>query len=116
MGVAESFVCGGCLGPVAGAVRAGVDVGAGAELGLVDGFCCLGDMLGVDGGAGAAVEAGVGVGWNGFGRLVPLLANKDVSLVVGGGLCGGCVGGGVLRGSGAWPVGGKVWWRFGGQR
>ena len=114
--MAGSFVCGGCLGPVTGAVRAGVDVGAGAGLELVDKFCYLGDMLSVDGDAGAAVEAGVGIGWSGFGRLVPLLTNRDVSLIVGGGLYGGCVRGSMLRGSGAWPVGGKVWWRFGGQR
>jgi len=36
---------------------------------------------------------------------VPLLAGRGVSLVVGGGLCSGCVRGGVLRGGGAWPVG-----------
>ena len=51
-------------------------------LGLVDGFCCLGDMLSVDGDAGAAVEAGVGVGWSGFGWVVPLLAGGGVSLIV----------------------------------
>ena len=54
------------------------------------------------GGAGAAVEARVGIGWSGFRQLVPLLANGDVSLVVGGGLCSSCVRGGVLRGSGTW--------------
>jgi len=62
-------------------------------------------MLGVDGDADAAVEAGVGVGWGGFGRLVPLLAGRDVSLIVRGGLYSGCVRGSVLHGSGTWPVG-----------
>jgi len=57
--VVRSSVCGGCLGPVAGAGRAGVGVGAGAKLELVGGFCYLGDMLGVDGDADAAVEARV---------------------------------------------------------
>ena len=57
--VAGSSVCRGCLGPVAGAGRAGVDVGASAGLELVDGFCCLGGMLSVDGDADAAVEARV---------------------------------------------------------
>jgi len=103
--VAGSFVCGGCLGPVAGAVRTSVDIGAGAKLELVDGFCCPGDMLSVGGDAGAAVEARIRIGWSGFGQLVPLLASGDVSLVMGGGLCGGCVGGGMLHGSGTWPVG-----------
>ena len=32
----------GCMDPVAGAERMGVDVGDNADLGLVDGFCCLG--------------------------------------------------------------------------
>ena len=47
--VIGSFVCEGGLGPVTGAGRTGVDVGAGADLGLVDWFCCLGGMLGVNG-------------------------------------------------------------------
>jgi len=72
---------------------------------LVAKATCLGGMLGVDGGADAAVEAGVRVSWNRFGQLVPLLANGDVSLIVTGGLCGGCVRGGVLRGSETWLVG-----------
>jgi len=103
--VARSFICRGCLGPVTGAFRTGVDIGAGAKLELVDKFCYLGDMLGVDGDADAAVEARIRIGWNGFGQLVPLLAGGGVSLVVGGGLCGGCVRGGMLHGSGTWPVG-----------
>ena len=76
-----------------------------AKLELVDKFCYLGDMLSVDGDADAAVEAGIRIGWNGFGQLVPLLANRDVSLIVRGRLCSSCVGGGVLHGSGTWPVG-----------
>ena len=31
------------------------------------------------------------VEWSEFGQLVPLLASRDVSLMVGGTLCGGCV-------------------------
>ena len=59
----------------------------------------------MDGDADAAVEAGVGVGWGGFRRLVPLLASGGVSLVVRGRLCGGCVRGGMLHGGETWPVG-----------
>ena len=44
----ESFICGDCIGSVAGAGCTGVDVGVIANLQLVDGFCYLGDMLGVD--------------------------------------------------------------------
>jgi len=46
--------------------RTCVDVGVSAYVELVDSFCYLGDMLGVDGGAGVTVEAGVRVGWNKF--------------------------------------------------
>ena len=57
--VMKSFVCGGCMGPVIDVGCAGVDVGAGLE--LVDGFCCLSDMLGVDEDMDAAVEASIRV-------------------------------------------------------
>ena len=42
----------------------------------------LGDMLSVDGDADAAVEARIRIGWNKFRQLVPLLTNKDVSLIM----------------------------------
>ena len=41
-----------------------------------------GDMLSVDGDADAAVEARIRIGWNKFRQLVPLLTNKDVSLIM----------------------------------
>jgi len=47
----------------------------------VDKFCCLGDMLSVDGDADAAVEARIRSGWNKFRQLVPLLINSDISLI-----------------------------------
>ena len=103
--VAKSFICRGCLNPVTSAVRTSVDIGASAKLELVDKFCYLGDMLSVDGDADAAVEARIRIGWNKFRQLVPLLANKDVSLIMRGGLCGGCVRSGVLHGGETWPVG-----------
>jgi len=40
------------------------------------------DMLSVDGDADAAVQARIRIGWNKFRQLVPLLTNKDVSLVM----------------------------------
>ena len=52
-----------------------MDTGDGANLSLVDRFCCLVDMLIVDGDAGAAVEAELHKGWNKFRHLVPLLTN-----------------------------------------
>ena len=39
-------------------------------------------MLSVDGDADAAAEARIRIGWNKFRQLVPLLINKDVSLIM----------------------------------
>jgi len=52
----KSFICRGCLNPVTSAGCTSVDIGASADLELVDKFCYLGDMLSVDGDADAAVE------------------------------------------------------------
>ena len=59
-----------------------MDIGASARLELVDKFCYLGDVLSVDGDADAAVEARIRTGWNKFRQLVPLLTNKDMSLIM----------------------------------
>ena len=48
-------------------------------------------MLSVDGDADAAVEARIRIGWNKFRQLVPLLTNKDVSLILRGRLYSSCV-------------------------
>ena len=89
--VAKSFIRRGCLNPVTSAGRTIVDIGASAKLKLVDTFCYLGDMLSVDGDADAAVEARIRIGWNKFRQLVPLLTNKDVSLIMRGRLYSSCV-------------------------
>jgi len=70
------------LNPVTSAGLASVDIGANAKLELVDMFCYLSDMLSVDGDADAALEARIRIGWNKFRQLVPLLTNKDVSLII----------------------------------
>ena len=57
-------------------------IGASAKSELVDKFRYLGDMLSVDGDADAAVEARIRIGCNKFRQLVPLLTNKDVSLIM----------------------------------
>ena len=59
----------------------------------MDKFCYLGDMLSVDGGADATVEARIRLGWNKFRQLVvvPLLTNMDVSLIMRGRLYSSCV-------------------------
>jgi len=53
----RSFICRGCSNPVISTGHASVDIGASANLEVVDKFCYLGDMLSVDGDADAAVEA-----------------------------------------------------------
>ena len=55
--VMRSFGCRGCSNPVISTGHTSVDIGASANLHVVDKFCYLGDMLSVDGDADAAVEA-----------------------------------------------------------
>jgi len=81
-----------------------VDIGASANLELVDKFCYLGDMLSVDGDADAAVKATIRIGWNKFRQLVPLLTNRDISLFGRGRLYSSCVRSSMLHGSESWPV------------
>ena len=66
---------------VTSAGHTSVDIGASAKVELVDKYCYLGDILSVDGDADAAVEARIRIGWNKFRQLVPLVTNKDVSLI-----------------------------------
>jgi len=70
----------------------------------VDKFCYLGDMLSVDGDADAAVEARIRLGWNKFRQLVPLLTDRDISLIKRGRLYSSCVQSTMLHGSETWPV------------
>ena len=86
--VAKSFICRGCLNPVTNAGCTSVDIGASAKLELVDKFRYLGDMLSVD---GDAVEARIRIGWNNFRQLIPLLTNKDISLIMRGRWYSSCV-------------------------
>jgi len=62
-------------------------------------------MLSVDGGADAAVEARIRIGWNKFRQLVPLLTNRNISLIRRGRLYSSCVRSSMLHGSETWPVG-----------
>jgi len=61
-------------------------------------------MLSVDGDADAAVEARIRIGWNKFWQLVPLLTNKDVSVIMRGRFCSSCVRNSMLHGSETWHV------------
>jgi len=60
--------------------------------------------LSVDRDADAAVETRIRIGWNKFRQLVPLLTNKDISLIVKGRLYSSCVRSSMLHGSETWPV------------
>jgi len=82
----------------------------------VDTFCYSGDMLSVDGDADAAVETGIRIGWNKFRQLVPLLTNKDVSLIVRGRSYSSCVQSSMLHGSEFWSVRKGLRWHCSGQR
>jgi len=79
-----------------------MDIGDGASLELVDTFYYLGDMLSVDGNADVAVEPRVHKGWNKFRQLVPVLTNKDVSLLMRGKLYTRCVCSCMLHGNEMW--------------
>ena len=50
----RSFVCRGCSNPVISTGHTSVDIGASANLEVVEKFCYLGDMLSVDGDAAEA--------------------------------------------------------------
>jgi len=61
-------------------------------------------MLSVDEDADAAVETRIRTGWNKFRQLVPLLTNRDISLIRRGKLHSSCVQSSMLHGSETWPV------------
>jgi len=103
--VMKSFICRGCSNPAISTGRSSVDIGASANLEVEDKFCYLGDMLSVDGDADAAMEARIRIGWNKFRQLVPLLTNRDISLIRRGRLYSSCARSSMLHGSETWPVG-----------
>jgi len=70
------------LNAVTSTDRTSADIGANANLELVDKFCYLGDMLSVDGDVDAAMEARIQIGRKKFRQLVPRLINMDISLIV----------------------------------
>ena len=104
------------MNPVTSTCCTSVDIGVSANLQLVDKFCYLGDMLSVDGDADAAVKSRNRIGWNKLRQLVPLLTNKDISLLVRGRLYSSCVQSSMLHGSETWLVRKENRWHFSGQR
>ena len=110
--VMKSFSYRGCSNPVISTGHTSVDIGASANLEVVDKFCYLGDMLSVDGDADAAVEARICIGWNKFRQLVPLLTNGDMSLIRRGRLYSSWVRSSMLHGSETCLSGKKMRWHF----
>jgi len=102
--VMKSFICRGCSNPAISTGRLSVDIAASANLEVEDKFCYQSDMLSVDGDADAAVEARIQIGWNKFRQLVPLLTNRDISLIRRKRLYSSCVRSSMLHGSETWPV------------
>jgi len=85
--VMKIFVCRGCVNPVIGTGCTSIDIDVNANLELEDKFC----YLGVNRDADAAVKTRIRIGWNKFMQLVPLLTNKDISLMVRERLYSSCV-------------------------
>ena len=61
-------------------------------------------MLIVDGDADVATETRIQTGWNKFRQLVPLLTNKDISLILRGGLYSSCMQSSMLHEGETWHV------------
>jgi len=70
-----------CVNPVTSIDHKSIDIGDSANLELVDKFCCLGDMLSVDGDANAAVETRIRIGLNKYRQLVQLIFGALTLLV-----------------------------------
>jgi len=103
--VMKTFVCRGCLNSITDTGCTSVDIGANANLELLDKFSDFGDISSVYGEADAGVETRIRIGWNKFRQLVPLLTNKNISLIVRERLYSGCVQSSMLHRSETLPIG-----------
>ena len=83
----KSFIYRGCSNPVTSTGCTSVDIGADANLELVDEFCYR-----------------ILIGWHKFCQLVPLLTSRDISLIRRGSLYDSCVQSSMLHGSETRPV------------
>jgi hypothetical protein len=72
-------------------VNDSMEIGDGNVLEKVDNFCCPGDTLSKQGGAGAAVTARVPSGWTKFNELAPILTVKDTTMLFKGQLYDSCM-------------------------
>ena len=96
----KAFICRGCSNQYR-SYKCGYC--ANANLEVVDKFCYLGAMLSVDGDADAAVDATIRIGWNELRQLVPLLTNRDISLIRRERLHSSCVRSSMLHRTETWP-------------
>ncbi|XP_057306914.1 uncharacterized protein LOC130645075 isoform X1 [Hydractinia symbiolongicarpus] len=74
------------------------------SLEIVENFCCLGDMLGSEGGVGRSVTCRIGSAWKKFGELLPLLTSRVLSIELKGRLYEACGRSVMLYGSETWAV------------
>jgi len=102
--VMKAFICRGCWNPQISTRDTSVDIGASANLEVVDKFCYLGDMMSVDGDGDTDVNTRIQTGCNKCRQLVPLLTSRDISLIRTGRLYSSCVRSSMLHGSETWPV------------
>ena len=102
----SDYRCGRCTGriPEKSMAPYQVSLGNGQTLEGVREFCYLGDMLGAEGGAGAASRNRVRCAWAKFKELAPILTSRGASLKVKGKVYKACVQRVLVYGSETWPV------------
>ena len=100
-----TFICKRCRGdgPRPEEREAGLEV-CGDTYEVVESFCYLGDMLGAEGGADAAVTSRVRSGWKKFRELAPFLTSKAPPLKMKGQVYTACVRSSMMYGCETWPT------------
>ena len=78
------------------------------EVGLVDHFCYLGDMLSCEGGAERAVTIRTAAAWKKWREISSLLTNKNVPLSSRGSVYNACIRSVLLYGSETWGMTKKI--------
>ena len=78
------------------------------EVGLVDHFCYLGDMLSCEGGAERAVTVRTAAAWKKWREISSLLTNRHVPLQSRGAIYSACIRSVLLYGSETWSVTKKI--------
>jgi hypothetical protein len=81
-----------------------IQLNDGSKMELVDKFCYLGDMIGSGGGSEEASRCRVRCAWGKFRELLPILADRGVSLRLKGKFYKACVQSVLVYGSETWPM------------